>query len=389
MVGQIITQKSETDNSSIYLIFDNGSGLTQTSEGKNYRSMMHYMEHLVFEDINKYLQEYSDNCITYNAYTSTYNTVFHLDGLDDILNKYIYDFCNGIANVEVSKEAFEKERNIILSEYNEGMGDREECFSYVMYKYFFNHSSVIGDKDVIENITYDEFLEFKENFHKPTKIIYTSKNFELDESKFDFELVDHDYFLDQIPMIEGFNEHEEFEIEIAQDYKDLDNCSFVAISEKIIEEDFPKINFINNLLAGNLTSKLFELREKHGLCYSLGLYLSPLNYKQAVNTFYTDCSYEDAQEVEDRFFEIMSTVKESITQETIDKVRKKQIINERKIAIDLYKVPDYYLYTEWNDKTFLNDITLEEVHGLIDKYYLDVEYIVLTDKELYDGIDIE
>lgn len=389
MAGQIISQPSQTDHSSLYLIFDGcGSQVEKVGE----RTCSHILEHLVFGggyeggNVNQLMDEFDENGIECNAWTSNSNCVYFISSLDEELNPYIYEFANRICNAEVSEEEFLREKDIILSEYFMTLGsDKETGFIISVDRLCFDAYNPVGFEDDIRNLTYEDFCAFKDKFHKPTKIIYTSKNYELDESQFDFEMVDAEDFENDIRMVsEVKDSNPEAVIEQFADYSDADNCNMIIINKEIIEEDFPKINFVNRLLGGGLNSVLFqEIREKRGLVYNLSLELVPINSKQATIQFHTDTDYNNVSTVEDIYLEVLENSKTHITEGVLDRYRKKSLIQDKKIAIDLYCYPTHGLYPTWDDKSFLETITVEDVHTLIDKYYLDKEVLVITDKDLY------
>lgn len=124
----------------------------------------HYLEHQMF-----YLngEEVSDKFANLqcqsNAYTSYTETAFYFSTTADVYEplKLLLDF---VENLDITGETIEKERGIILSEYDMYQQSPEQrLFKEMLVSLFHNHPmkiDVLGTKEDISSMTYDDLTNF-------------------------------------------------------------------------------------------------------------------------------------------------------------------------------------------------------------------------------------
>ena len=83
-----INAKSNTQLSGFYVIY-NGSTQHETN---GTHGISHLLEHLMHNRNSKMYSTFDRYGITHNAFTSSTDVVFHITGLDTMVNKLKYDF---------------------------------------------------------------------------------------------------------------------------------------------------------------------------------------------------------------------------------------------------------------------------------------------------------
>src|SRR6478735_3750631 len=177
----IVNLKNETNLSGFYIIYKGSTSLkTKGNQGAS-----HFWEHIKCRCIDDLMNEFQENSIIWNAYTSDNEIVFHFTGLEEYLAPYrdiiIDRFYRPITDF-ISEEIFEKERQIILEEYNDYFSNPEYIFTLNMFRNKFNHYSAIGLKEDIETLTYEDLLKFNDiQYDYPDLIVNISKDFKYEK----------------------------------------------------------------------------------------------------------------------------------------------------------------------------------------------------------------
>jgi predicted Zn-dependent peptidase len=137
----------------------------------------HLVEHCMCEQVKKMEDDFLINGISWNADTSNNYMKFYMIGLDDNLKELKDTFLNSIIDYKITKEVFEHEKNIIISEYISTYSNQYEMFSNNFFKKFFNSAMTLGVLSDIKSITYEQFIDFKNKyFNNPTHIFNISKS---------------------------------------------------------------------------------------------------------------------------------------------------------------------------------------------------------------------
>ena len=161
----IINLKSQTDLSGFYVSFE---GSTNIEEKGNY-GISHLMEHLLCKNFDHLQDDFDRDAIDWNAYTSSNEIVFHLTGLDESLNKYKYGFNEMLCDFSnITKEDFEKEKNIVLQEYMDSFNSQEQSHYLNLERKLLGHYNPIGLKEDLENLSFMDCINFFEKqFQNP------------------------------------------------------------------------------------------------------------------------------------------------------------------------------------------------------------------------------
>lgn len=367
----IINLKSQTDLSGFYVIYEGSTNL----EKPGWYGISHLMEHLVCKSFDHLQDELDRDGIDWNAYTSSNEIVFHLTGLDEKVNKYKDKFVKYLTTFKVTEEEFENERKIVLEEYMDCFNDQTQVHMLNLSRKLFNDYDPIGLKEDLENLTFQDCLDFFElQYSKPTKIINVSKNtpyaddtieFQKNESTREFNFGNYD-----VPL------------ELGNDFKDKTS---IVILSPIIEEDFSHVQFINSMLSLGLKSPLYdEVREKKGLVYYIHSYLSRCNNK-GVNMIATLTSNKNVDEVLETVKSVIKSPDKFLTKERFDIVKDYYLVRKKKDEINLYKnIGQYLVPNGWSIYDILDGLTFNKIKEVYSKYFDFDKFYVSTDKTEFE-----
>ena len=136
--------------------------------------LAHYLEHQMFyldgEDVSELFAGLQ--CLT-NAYTSYTETAFYFSTTADVKQplKLLFDF---VENLDVTNKTIEKEKGIILSEYDMYQQSPEHrLFKETLISLYKNHPmkvDVLGSKEDIQNMRMEDLKYFYELNYDPSKL---------------------------------------------------------------------------------------------------------------------------------------------------------------------------------------------------------------------------
>lgn len=136
--------------------------------------LAHYLEHQMFyldgEDVSELFAGLQ--CST-NAYTSYTETAFYFSTTADVKQplKLLFDF---VENLDVTNKTIEKEKGIILSEYDMYQQSPEQrLFKETLISLYKNHPmkvDVLGSKKDIQNMRMEDLKYFYELNYDPSKL---------------------------------------------------------------------------------------------------------------------------------------------------------------------------------------------------------------------------
>lgn len=136
--------------------------------------LAHYLEHQMFyldgEDVSELFAGLQ--CST-NAYTSYTKTAFYFSTTADVKQplKLLFDF---VENLDVTDKTIEKEKGIILSEYDMYQQSPEQrLFKETLVSLYKNHPmkvDVLGSKEDIQNMGMEDLKQFYELNYDPSKL---------------------------------------------------------------------------------------------------------------------------------------------------------------------------------------------------------------------------
>lgn len=236
-------------------IFYNAGGKVE-KEGT--RGISHLAEHLLFKSVDYIDEKLSAYGIKFNAFTSEDYVYFYFNGLNESLKLFENDIIKILSHIP-SREDFEKEKKIVLSEYSNVFSKQNAIFPNILRKYF-NRFGAIGYKKDIEEITYEQFLDFISiHFKQPTYISRIGDT--------DFE----DYY--KTLVYSDFTTITYEEKDYGEEFLEFNTSSIHPLISHWFTTDLETnlLEFISLYLSSGLSSPLYQaLREKNGLVYYVG-----------------------------------------------------------------------------------------------------------------------
>jgi predicted Zn-dependent peptidase len=364
----IINLKSENDLSGFYVIFE-GSTLL---EEKGIHGISHLLEHLMCKTFFSLMEDFDRDGISWNAYTDSNLINFYFTGLESRLSKYRYKILELMSNFNVTKEQFETERNIVLSEYEDVFNDQSQTHYLNLYRKLFNDFDPIGLREDLESLTFMDCLNFFEKqYMNPSKIINVSKTFKFKSDDIDFKereiITNLTYGDNDVPL------------ELGNSFKD--KTSIVMLSP-VVNDNWAYVNFINAMLSMGLHSPLYdEIREKRGLVYFIHCYQSRQN-KQGLINISTLTNNKNVNGVIEGVQKVLTNKSKLFTKERFNLVRDYYLVRRDKEEILRYDNIGKYLVPDgWSTYDILDKLKLKDLKDIYDEYYDFDKFYISTDKK--------
>lgn len=368
----IINKTNQTDLSGFYFIYRGSTNL----EKKGWYGLAHAMEHLKCKSFEDLMDEFQENGISWNAYTSGNHIVFHFTGLEKYLAPYrniIIERMYRPFEDYISAKELENEKKIVLEEYDGSFTDQESVFYYNFMRKHFDYYSPIGLREDIENFTIEDCKEFYSlQYMKPDVIVNISKDFVLENDTLEFEDRTNSLISEFKP-----NENPKFEKDIK-----VDNNMVLMFERSVDKEDYVEMSVINKMLGSGLNSPLYqEIREKRQLCYGVSIYISRIGDMHRLNVW-LNTSPKNEKEVEEVLNIVLSNKEQYLTEKRLELIKKGMIISKEKALInrhnDINDILDPRVDELYNR---IETISMEDINKVYDKYYILDNFNKYTDKE--------
>lgn len=140
----------------------------------------HFLEHMAFKgtetkDCYQIISEMELLGSDVNAYTSGDRTVYHVSGRKQDLPKFAELIGDIMLNSTFPADEVEKERGVILQEYNRGL-DNPGHVNYHLYKSLAFPNQAVGRKTIgepwnIESFTRQDFVDYQRKFYNADNMI--------------------------------------------------------------------------------------------------------------------------------------------------------------------------------------------------------------------------
>ncbi|MDI6861461.1 MAG: pitrilysin family protein [Caldisericia bacterium] len=364
----LIYQKGENFPSfSLFILVPAGS----IYESENTNGYSHFIEHLVFKgtqrrDSKQISIEVEGIGCDMNAFTSSEYTGYYIRGRDKSFEKASDVLLDIIQNPIFPPNEIEKEKNVVIEEYNSIEDSPEELSLIELKKAMWGNSTfsydVIGKVENIKNSTRDSLLSFFKDFYHPKNIIisfYGNLDFDYVKKKIEEKLRRFDY-----EKKINFLEEPKFISDIKVRHKDIKQV-YVHMgfkSTSVLAKEYPTQIVLINTLGGGMSSRLFQrIREDMGLVYSI--YSFNLSYKQTgAGVIYFATSKNNLQKVLYEIKNEFETIrKESFKDEEIE--RSKEFL----IGNLLLKLENSLAKSERNGVNFFRKGYVERIEDTIDK----------------------
>lgn len=349
----IINKKSITDFSGFYVIY---KGSTLNEDPSNY-GLSHLMEHLLCKSYTHLYDTFDRYSISWNAYTSSTEVVFHITGLEEYIYKYRHELVNSLLKFNITEKEFETERSIVIQEYKDYFQDQSSAHYYNLMRKELGNYGPIGKLQSLESLKYEDIKKyFNDYLSKPSMIINVSKNSDfdgfnvfLDKNETKFTRKDEDIVIEKLA--------------------DFNKSSIIGFNT--VTDDFAYIKFINKMLAGSIKSPLMtEIREKRGLTYSVGCSLHNISDDEGFLTtsLITDDSKVD--ECLEIYEKVLSNPGKYLTKERFELIKDFYKVQYKKNEINRYSNVDSLMKPKkWDLELIIDDITFEDILRVYDKYF--------------------
>lgn len=266
---------------SFSIIFENAVNI----ENDQYLGASHLVEHCMCEEVKKHESEFKVAGISFNATTGITKVKFYITGLDKGIQEYRKIFYDEIINYEITEEVFNREKSIVMQEYNDAISNPQGTFFENIYRKYFNTTLPGGDLDSLKKLTYEDFIKFKNcYFSYPTYICNTSSS-KINYKDGDYITIKRNYnLIDKTDELEKNNNLKLIKGNTSN------SSSIIGYFNKFKfdKNDFKKYAYyeiLANYMGSGLTSPLYkELREETGHVYSISCYVETL-YEQTNASF--------------------------------------------------------------------------------------------------------
>ena len=300
------------------------------------RGISHLLEHIVCDAVKEYENEFDKRGIIDNAFTSDAVVSFHINGLKSDIDAVAQPYIDGIYNADINETIFNKEKGIVLREFDMSMSDSNRALIEMLQIHLRGRGYVIGVRDDIVNITIDEIRDFyNKAYGKPAYIIYTCAN-EPPQS-----------LVDYCNTLEYGGKSEWKEDTYPPTYYNCRSDKVKSITFRHILEldtsqmvDYYYMPIINSCLGSGLASPLMvELREKRNLTY--GAYATATIEEDMQKSRMEICctsGHDSKDEIIRVIEEIVTNYKKYLTKDRFDTIMASM---RKNIEIGEYSIPHY------------------------------------------------
>lgn len=367
----IINLKSQSDLSGFYIIYEGSTNL----ERKGIYGISHLMEHLVAKTLFHLIEDFDRDGIEWNAYTDSNLINFYFTGLESRLDKYRDKILDSILKFDITKDQFEMERKIVLSEYEDAFNNQSQAHQLNLTRKLFGDYDPIGLREDLENLKFMDCLNFyEEQYLKPTKIINVSKTKKIKDLDIEFSNRKID------KTIKYGNNKVSFEL--GNDFKDKTSLLFLS---PIIEEKNAEIHFINSMLSLGLKSPLYhEIREKLGAVYYVHCFQTRYN-SQGITQIATQTNNKNVNQVIDGVKRVLKNGEKFLNKDRFNLIKDFYTTRSEKDEILRYKNINKWIVPDgWSIYEILDKVKLKDLKEIYQEYYDFDKFYVSNDKKEFN-----
>lgn len=248
------------------------------NEDKKENGVSHFLEHMAFKGTEKrnaqqIALEFDNMGASFNAYTSREKTAYYAKVLKEDLPKAMDILSDIVQNSVLPKNELEIEREVILQE----IAMTEDTPDDIVWDHFQETAypdqpfgrSILGPKEIIQNITQDEINDYiKRQYSLPNVIISAAGN--INEKDFAKMAEDKFSILPTHKPKKAANTN--YKGGDFRHSKDLEQIQFLMGFEglSLTDNNFYHQQILASIFGGSMSSRLNqEIREKRGLVYSV------------------------------------------------------------------------------------------------------------------------
>lgn len=387
----IINRREDTQAVALHVWFRVGSAY----EDYNQKGMAHFLEHMLFNGSEKYAYGEIDLIVeslggNINAGTSKDYTFYHITIAKPYWEKALEVLYQLTQKPLLLEEMVEKEKPIVIEELRRGKDSPTntlwEEFEKLIYKVSSYRHPIIGYEETIQRFNRDMLTEFYRNFYQPQNMyLVVVGDVEPEEV---YKRVNETFGKEEgrpvkRPQILPEPQQLESRERIIEDPRVEKTYWLVGWRVPPIgTKEYYSLVVLDQILGSGRTSLFYrELREK-GLVYSIstGDFGRP---RDNVFFVYATLDEERLDQVRNKVFELMKSLKESLTEEELQKAKERVINGEifslERVERDAFYIGysitvvgllDYYKYFENN----IRSVRREDVLRVLEKYILNKPY---------------
>ena len=254
-------------------------GAGSRHENKRECGIAHFLEHMAFKGTNTrsalQIAEAIENVGGFiNAYTSKEITCYYAKVLKEDIPLAVDILSDIISNSVYKSEEIEREKGVIIQEIGQMKDTPDEFIFEILQQVAFSDTelgrSILGTVENVSSFGREDFLRFTSNNYFPERMVICGAGnlkhhdlCNLAKMLKPSEGNSHHHEVKKIPFLGGEKRVE----------KDLEQAHFAVGFEAPAITD-PQLfagKIFSVLMGGGMSSRLFqEIREKRGLCYSIG-----------------------------------------------------------------------------------------------------------------------
>lgn len=337
----------------------------------------HFLEHMLFKgtkkrNTSKLLNELDNLGTYYNAMTTYDFTLYEIHGNKKDFMKLLKIFVNLYLGANLYQKDINKERNVILEEFNMVAGDISEIITNKLMYEIFEGSNldlpVIGDVDNIMNFKRNDLVKYRNKFYCPANTTFITVG------DIDFKKVSE--YLDKNIKFTCNQDNDRMHVIPIQKMPRLDINYIKDLGQAHILFGFhhngylhkEEYNFetrvISSLLTSGSASLLFDsLRTKNPLAYSVSSYNADLEDTSIFNIQFSVDETKCDTAIELVMKSLKEMLKNGITDSQLKKI-KKNYLNETNLSIGNSELMYYYLEESLKNNFISFEYNLEKMKKL-------------------------
>lgn len=279
---------------------------SKQEKSKN-NGISHFIEHMMFKGtLNRSAREIAATMDrvggVLGAFTGREYTCYYAKVISKYFPLAIDLLSDMFLNSLFEKKEIAREKQVVIEEIKMYEDTPDELIHDLFVQTIWNNHSlgqpIIGTSKVINSLTREAILDFKDNMYHPEKIVISvagnikhQEVFEEIKKAFEDITISSDIIEEEIPQINPCIYNQK------KDCEQMHLC-IGTIGLPYTHDDRHTLYLLNNILGGGMSSRLFyEIRERRGLAYSVysyqasylpsGLFTtylgtSPKNYHKAI-----------------------------------------------------------------------------------------------------------
>jgi predicted Zn-dependent peptidase len=273
---RIITEKLKSTKAVTILVL---AGAGSRYETEKINGISHFLEHMFFKGGEKYktTKEVSETIDAiggdFNAFTGKEYAGYYVKSSSDQIEKSLDVLSDLLINARFPKKEIEKERGVILEEYNMYQDTPMYQIGWDFERLVFGDQPLgrdqIGTPEFIKSVTQEQFKQYKNELYTPDNIVLTlSGDIEHETGR---ELAEKYFKYNGSKKAYDFKElkpHEGDRVYLHEKKTEQAHVVVGARSYSETHEDHWAEKLLGIILGGNMSSRMFlSVREEKGLCY--------------------------------------------------------------------------------------------------------------------------